>query len=65
MQLLQLFLSFLDLAGLSIPSFIPNPNNKLINSHGNNNYGDFDFAARNLKTYSQHSSFEPNSNAPS
>jgi hypothetical protein len=57
MQLLQLFLSFLDLAGLSIPSFIPNPNNKFVNSHENNNCGNLDFAARNLKTYNQHSSF--------
>jgi hypothetical protein len=57
MQFLQLFLSFLDLAGLSRPSFISNPNNKFVNSHDDNNYGNFDFAARNLKTYNHHSSF--------
>jgi hypothetical protein len=51
MQFLQLFLSFLDLAGLSIPSILPNPNNKFVNSHDDSNYGGLDFAARNLKTY--------------
>jgi hypothetical protein len=51
MQFLQLFFSFVDLAGLSIPPSIPNPNNKFVNSHDDNNYGDFDFAERNLKTY--------------
>jgi hypothetical protein len=51
MQFLQLFFSFLDLAGLSITPFIPNPNNKFVDSHDGNNYGDFDFAAQNLKAY--------------
>jgi len=57
MQFLKLFRSFLELAGFSIPSIIPSPNNKFVNSHDDNNYGDLDFTARNLKTYNQHPSF--------
>jgi hypothetical protein len=58
MQFLQLFLSFLGLGDISKePSLIPKPNDKLVNNLNGNRPGDFDFVARNLKTYRQHSSF--------